>query len=212
MPRLTPSLKQSIGTLRGDGNVSLPAAPTAGNLMVLAIAGWGSNMGNAGAYTPSGGWSLVGIYLSDINNGVAVWQRRVQTGDTGVVALSAPDNHSAVLYEYENAATCYPLNGGAMTRYFSGNNFTMPVLRSPFGNNDQIICIFEHDTTPVFSITAETGVISDYNSPSSALNHPGGFARSMPNHSSRQISGSLSGTPVNPVFGQYVVVGEVQPV
>lgn len=214
MSRLTPALKQAVGTLRGDGSASLPAAPTVGNLMILAIAGWGSNMGAGatGVYIPSGGWHLCALYLNDINNGVAVWQRRVQTGDTGVVALSAPDNHAAVLYEYENAAACYPLTGGSMSRFFSGNNFTMPVVRSPFGLNDQILCVLEHDTTPTWIITAETGVVSDYTTPASALNHTGAFARSLPNHSSRQISGSLSGTPVSPVYGQFAVVGEIQTV
>lgn len=208
MPRLTPTLVQAPASLRNDGSVSLASPPTVGNLMVLAIAGWGSNMNIGQAYTPSGGWNLIGIYYADINNAVSLWQRRVRTGDAGSVSLSGQDNHAAVIYEYQNAVGCYPLSGGAMGQYFSSNNFSLPIVRSPFGINDQVICIFQHDTTPVWGITGETGVVVDYITPSSEFNHTSAFARSLPTHIDRGIEGSIIGTPVSPVFGQFVVVGD----
>lgn len=198
--------------MRGDGTIALGATPTVGNLMVLVIAGWGRNMERdsnhfGGQFRPTSGWSFVGNYRADENNAVACWLRRVRSGDAGSIALNGTDNHSSVLYEFEDALTVYPIGGGPIAIDFTGNNFAIEAPKSPFGVNDPVIGAFEHDTTPVWSFTAETGLVVDYVSPASADNHTGGIVRLLPTHD-RSLAGSLSGSPVNPVSGFFAVVGD----
>lgn len=212
MARLTPTLAQSPVAMRNDGTLSLGSAPTVGNLLVLCIAGWGTNMTQfsdhfAGQMRPTSGWDFVGYYQFDNNNAVSCWTRRVRTGDTGSIALSGQDNHSSILYEYEDAVAAFALGGGRMTADFSGSDFMTGVPRSPFGLNDPIICAFTSDDTPVWTIDTETGLVVDYEAPSSAFNHPGAFATSLPAHD-KIIEGSLSGTPVSPTCGFFAVVGD----
>lgn len=212
MARLTPTLAQSPVAMRNDGTLSLGSAPTVGNLMVLCLAGWATNMGQfsnhfAGQYRPTSGWDFVGYYEFDINNAVSCWTRRVRSGDTGSITLNAQDNHSAIIYEYEDAVGAYALGGGRMTSDFSGTSFTAGVPRSPFGQNDPVICAFTSDDVPVWTLDAETGLVVDYTSPASAFNHPGAFATSLPTHD-KIVTGSLSGTPLGPTSGFFAVVGD----
>lgn len=208
MPRLTPALAQAVGTLRNDGTLALPGAPTVGNLMLIAIAGFGGNMNNGQAMVPPNGWQLVGIYFAfpDLNNAVALWQRRARTGDTGAVALSASDNHASVIYEYTNALGAYSLTGGPMTPFFTGGNYTLPIARSPFGLNDEVLVITENASTTAFTNTPATGLVIDYQVPVTADTRTASFVRSLPAHS-RLLSGTLSGAPSTPSHGQFAVVG-----
>ena len=98
MPRLTPTLAQAPVAMRYDGTLSLGSSPTVGNLMVLCLAGWATNMTqfsshSAGQYRPTSGWDFVGYYEFDINNAVSCWTRRVRFyGDW--VALAAQQGTS----------------------------------------------------------------------------------------------------------------------
>lgn len=201
--RVQPTFVQK-GTLRLDGTISLPVAPTVGNLMVLVTAGFGTSLPS---YAPAG-FTQSGQFSSNASNSVMVWTRRVVSGDTGSYAISASDNQQAVLYEFENAGGAFGVTGGVMSSYFTGNNFSIGLPGSPFGTKDIMLAAFEHDTTPTWSITGETGWTTDFTPGADGQNHQGAFGRYDPTTFDGVIAGSLSSTPNNPVFGVFAVVGK----
>lgn len=201
--RITPVLVQKA-TLRGDGTIALPVAPTVGNLMVLVMAGYhASDLPTI--YKPGAFTSIV-TYSSDANNAVSLAVRRVQSGDTGSYAMSASDNQAAVLYEFANAVGAYGIGGGAMSGSFSGNNYTFSGQQSPYGVNDYILGGFTHDTVPTWSMTAETGLTVEYATPADGQNHTSIFFRYDKTFDG-VLAGSLTGSPVNPASGLFAVVG-----
>lgn len=202
--RLQPTFVQK-GTLRLDGTISLPVAPTVGNLMVLVTGGLGTSLFS---YAPAG-FAPGAKYDSNTNNSVMAWSRRVQSGDTGSYAISATDNQQAVLYEFANAGGAFGVIGGAMSSFFTGNNFTIGLPGSPYGTQDIMLAAFEHDTTPTWSITGETGWTTDFAPGADGQNHQGAFGRYDPATFDGVLAGSLSSTPNNPVFGVFAVVGAI---
>lgn len=201
--RLAPLLVQKA-TLRGDGTIALPAPPTIGNLMILVMAGY-SPTSLPGTYKPRAFTSLA-TYQSDTNNAVSFANRRVVSGDTGSYNMSTTDNQAAVLYEFANAAGVYPIVGGAMSGQFSGTSFALTAPISPYGADDINLIAFTHDTTPVWSLTAETGLSIDFLTPADGQNHTSAFA-SYGKSFDQTIAGGLTGSPVNPAFGMAAVVG-----
>ena len=201
--RVAPTFVQK-GPLRGDGTISLPAAPTPGNLMVLVMAGFNATSLTSG-YMPAG-FTPVVTYSSNANNAVAAAVRRVQSGDTGSYAMSTSDNQAAVIYEFEDAVGVYGTGGGVMSGAFSGNNFTFIGQQSPYGVSDILLGAFTHDTTPTWSITAEPGLTVDYATPADGQNHTSIFFR-YDEAFDGTLAGSLSGSPVQPASGVFAVVG-----
>lgn len=141
-------------TLRNDGTLTLPAAPTVGNLMVHVQGGFSTYP----AYTPAG-FVNVAIYQSNANNFAVASIRRVQSGDTGSYAVSATDNQFSALYEYSNANTVLGIVGGAMP---TGAPINLGVPLSPFGPTDEVIIVLENDLSVVPVITPKTGLTKDY--------------------------------------------------
>lgn len=201
MARNTPSLAQSVATLRNDGTIALGSSPTVGNLMVLVTSGFN---GSLTSYAPSNFYQST-KYNSDSNNGVMAWMRRVQSGDTGSYSLSASDNQGAVLYEFAAAVGIVPLGGGAMAHAFSGANFSLYVPQSVFSANDIVVGAFGSDTTATWSVTGETGITVDYQT-TGATNHTGAFIRALSTHDGI-LAGSTSSSPTAPVCGFWAVVG-----
>lgn len=199
--RLAPSIVQKA-TLRLDGTIALGVAPTVGNLLVLSTSGFG---GSLAAYVGTG-FQLIGSYSSNANNTVMIWAKRVRAGETGSYAITASDNQQAVLYEVADCVGVVGLGGGAMSGFFTGTNFTMPVLDSPFGPSDLRLISMTHDTTPVWTITAETGLTVDFAPAADGNNHTGAFATLTSAHDD-VVAGSLSGTPVQPAFGVFALIG-----
>lgn len=189
------------GTLRNDGTLALPGAPTVGNLMVWIAGGFGTIQN----YMPAG-FTLCALYNSNSNNYVAAAVRRVQSGDTGSYAVSASDNQFSALYEYQDAQTVFGLVGGPMV--FSGSAYTLGVPRSPFGPLDDVIVCMEGDTTVVFTATAETGLTKDYEPAADGANHIGAIYRLNFNGGFDGVmAGSTSSAPTSPVYGAFAVVG-----
>lgn len=194
-----PSMIQK-GTLRKDGTIALPSAPTVGNLMVHVQGGSNSYA----FYTPAG-FVNVAIYQSNGSNCVVASIRRVQSGDTGSYAVSASDNQFSALYEYQDANTVLGLIGGPML--VSGSTINAGIPLSPFGPTDEVIVVIENDTTFVPTITPKTGLTKDYEVPADGSNHHGGIYR-VTSAFDQILAGSWSGTPVVPVYGAFAVVGK----
>lgn len=201
--RVTPTIVQSA-TLRGDGTIALATAPTVGNLLVLCMGG-NSAVTLPANYKPAS-FTATSQYQSDANNAVLFAFKRVVAGDTGSYAMSAPDNQAAVLYEFANAAGIFGLAGGPMSSNFSGANFTLGGPQSPYGTNDIVLGILTHDTTPRYSITAETGLSVDFITPNDGQNHPAAFFRYDKTFDG-VLAGSTSSGPTAPAFGFATVVG-----
>jgi hypothetical protein len=80
------------GTSASTFNVTLPASPTAGNLLLLYV-GAGTEVGS-GTWTPPSGFTLIDYNVALLNNAVAydfigVAYRVVQAGDSATVAVTA---------------------------------------------------------------------------------------------------------------------------
>lgn len=194
-----PSMLQK-GTLRNDGTIALPGAPTVGNLMVHVQGGYKTYP----AYTPAG-FVNVAIYQSNANNFVVASIRRVQSGDTGSYAVSATDNQFCALYEYQDANTVLGLTGGPMP--VSGSTINLGVPLSPFGPTDEVIVVIENDLVVVPTITPKTGLTKDYEASADGSNHHGGIYR-VTSAFDQILAGSWSGTPAGPVYGAFAVVGK----
>lgn len=201
--RVTPGFIQKA-TLRGDGTIALPVAPTVGNLMVLVMAGY-SSTSLPGTYKPAG-FTVINTYFSDANNAVCLAVRRVKSGDTGSYAMSTTDNQSAVLYEFDNAVGAFGLAGGAMSGQFSGASYIIAGPQSPYGVNDIILGAFTQDTTATWTLTAETGLTLEYATPADGQNHTGLFFR-YDNTFDGEMAGTTSSNPTSPAFGMFAVVG-----
>lgn len=201
--RVTPTLVQKA-TLRGDGTIALGVAPTVGNLMVLCMGGNSATTLPAN-YKPAG-FTALNLYQSDANNAVLFAIRRVRSGDTGSYAMSASDNQAAVLYEFEDAVGVYGFAGGSMSGSFSGASFSMDAPGSPYGVGDLVLGILTHDTTPLYTITGETGLTVDYTTPNDGQNHPSAFFH-YDNTFDGIMAGSTSSSPTAPAFGLAAVVG-----
>lgn len=142
--RTSPTLVQKA-TLRGDGTITLPSAPTPGNIMVLLMAGFGAVVLPTN-YKPAG-FGIIGAFQSDANNVVTTALRVVQSGDTGSYAMSASDNQAAVLYEFADVGGVYPMSGGAMAGFFSSAVYNIFAQPSPYNVDDIVIGAFTQDTT-----------------------------------------------------------------
>lgn len=201
--RLTPTLIQKA-TLRGDGTIALGVAPTVGNLMVLCMGGNSATTIPAN-YKPAG-FIASALYQSDANNAVLFAVRRVRSGDTGSYAMSAADNQAAVLYEFADASGVYGFAGGAMAGSFSGSSFSLDAAGSPYGVSDLVLGILTHDTTPLFSITGETGLTVDFLTPNDGQNHSAAFFH-YDDTFDGTLAGSTSSAPTAPAFGLAAVVG-----
>ena len=205
-PGTPPTLVQKA-SLRGDGNMVLPAEPAAGNLLVLVMTGYRDTV-LFSAYAPVG-FTPVRLYSSDFNNCVAVATKWVESGDPASWAMAAADNQSAVMYEFSGASGVIGIAGGAMSRLFTGNNFEISVPSPMLGAASTMIASFTSDTVPNWAINEAAGLTVDYLPPASgSINHPGAYAHYSDSFDGI-ISGSLSGTPVNPAFGVFEVVGTI---
>ena len=188
------------GTLRNDGTIALPVAPTVGNLMVHVQGGFNSYQ----AYTPAG-FTNVAVFNSNANNFAVASIRRVQSGDTGSYSVTAGDNQFSVLYEYQDAGSVYGVVGGPAP--IRGSTINYPFPPSPFGPQDECIMVIEHDGTQVATITPETGLTVDYQPSADGANHIGAVYRRDPTHDGT-LNGSWSGTPTAPVYGVFAVSGD----
>lgn len=199
----TPTMVQ-FATLRNDGNITLAAAPTPGNLMVLVTGGFG---GSIDGYVPAG-FALVGGFASDNNNGVRCWGRVVQAGDTGNYPMSASDNQSAVLYEFSGALTAASMSGGRLGGP-GGAAWAINFLPSPFGKNNVVLGVVENDSTVQWTVDALTGVVADNIDGTGTGNHTCAFVRVDQSTAGPTISGTItSGGYNNPVYGLFAVIGD----
>lgn len=196
--RITPTLIQKV-TQRAGGTFSLPAAPTAGNLLVWLTAGFNS------------AWSLAGFYVvgyfTTTNQVVACYARKVVAGDANSFTVGASDDKAGVLYEFQDATGVFPLTGGAMSGFFSSANFTLPLPPSLFATSDTRLLALESDTAAVWSVTPETGYSQDYVVPSGAAGNHYSVIGRLSDMFDGTLAGSTSGSPINPVFGLFEVVG-----
>ena len=201
--RKAPSIVQKA-TLRGDGNVVLPSAPTVGNLLVHIAAGYSATTLPA-TYRPTG-FTPVQVYQSDVNNAVSLSIRRVQNGDGLNYAVTSQDNQACVLFEFADASGVYGIGGGAMGGFFSGSNFNAFAQLSPYSVDDIVIGAFTQDTTALWNLTAETGLTVDLVTPNDVNNHTGAFFHYDKTFDG-SVQGSTSANPTQPAFGMFAVVG-----
>ena len=202
--RQTPQMVQ-YGTLRGDGNITLPSPPTPGNLLVVVMAGHRDTT-LIPNYMPIG---FMGIqtFRSDINNAIAVGMKRVEQGEPTSWAMSASDNQSAVIYEFSNSSRVIALGGGTMAANFTSSTFSINLGLPLYGQGGIVLGAFTSDQTPHWSVNSAPGLSVDFLSPPSATdNHPAAFVRYSDDFSGI-VTGSVSANPVQPAFGLFEVVG-----
>lgn len=191
-----PTLIQSA-TLRNDGTIALPSAPTPGNLMVFVSGGFGNSLNN---YSPVG-FTRGPAYRSDANNGAQLALRTVQSGDTGSYAVTATDNQFCALYEFSNVTAVRGLYGGYLST--SGSNWFIEALK-PSGAVR--IVVGENDTSSAFTVDAATGLTVDITT-EAVNNHPGFIARLDDTFTTGRVSGTIANGFSAPVFGVFDVVG-----
>jgi hypothetical protein len=196
-PTAEPSIVQ-LATLRDDGTVTLPTAPTVGNMMIFVSGGWN---GSIYGYAPAGFTLIDAAEVS--SNAVLIWFRIVQTGDTGSYAVSGSDNQACVLYEFADAKTIARLQGGNMYPAFSGTNWALSVVDSLSPGIRLFAC--EQDTTLNWGIDPASGLTVDFYGDTSGGNHTSAFA-SLTGAFGGFMTGTLAGGPTNPVFGIWAVM------
>lgn len=189
-----------MATIRNDGTVTLPSAPTPGNLMVWMAGGWG---GSINGYIPAG-FTRVATYLSNGNNGVMGAMRVVQPGDTGSYSVSASDNQGGVLYEFSDAVFLVGSGGGYPD--YSGSNFNFSAAPSPYQANSISFLPFTHDDGSTLDFTPMTGLTQDYQTVGGG-NHASCFAR-LADTASRSVAGFSTGGGLNqPCYGVFWLLG-----
>jgi len=197
-----------IATNRGGGTLTLPAAPTVGNLMVIVVAG----SYNTPLFARPQGFSRVGEYVSydaSANTGVGVFFRTVQAGDSNTITLPT-SNIIATAYEFENAMAAYPIVGGSMRPFVAGNAFSLNTNKSPYGQYDAIVgAVADNQDHPLSVTNPEISV--DYSNTTPAGSFGGAIFR---------IQGSLplaltGTTPAaglgSPVYGLFAIVSSSTP-
>ncbi len=199
--RLQPTTRQRIA-LRGDGTLTLPSTPIPGNLLLFIYSGF---TGSESSYRPTG-FEKMSSYDSDGNNRVGAWRRICQSGDTGSYSITASDNQGCELYEITNADYAYPVAGGALSGMFSGSAFSLPMPGTPYEGPSIRIVAFEHDGSQAWTITAGTGLTTDYNPASDGNNHQGTVI-SLADTFIGNVTGSTSAAPSQPVYGIWAVIG-----
>lgn len=171
--RTTPTMVQ-MDTLRNDGTIALPVAPTDGNLMVFVAGGFGNSLPG---YVPPG-FSVFSIDGVPSANLVLIAFKRVESGDTGSYAISASDNQAAVLYEFSDAAGLAQIAGGALP-FVNSTDFEIGMLE-PFVDGVRLVAM-TNDNAANFAIDAATGLTVDfYGDNTGGANHTSAFARLNP--------------------------------
>lgn len=200
--KLQPRLVQKA-TIIGDGTVTLPAAPTVGNLLVFVASGGG---GSYTTYKPAG-FTFSNVYSFDTNNSVWAYCRRVQSGDAAAWAVSASDFQLGVLYEFENAIGVYGITGGSMMNSFNGNDFALPLAGSLFGAQDYIVGGVQNELYAFWEPDEQEGLSVDLNYTKNGDTHKGlifsGLERDLPD----SFTGRLTNTPSKAAYGLFAVSG-----
>lgn len=194
----TPPTLVQKASIRGDGTVTLPAAPTAGNLLVWVANGW---QGSLQGYRPSG-FTITANYQSNANNGVMMAMHWVQTGDPAAWAVSASDNQGGVLYEFSGASGPGISFGGSLA--VNGSGYIVDLLKSA---SVYTFVNIQNDNSSTLSYTAQTGTTLDYNANSDGDNHKGLVIAIPPTATAKQVSGAVTGSWDSPVYGVFTVAG-----
>jgi len=198
-----PSIVQKA-SLRNDGMLALPAAPKAGNTLLVVLSGYGGSIDD---YAPPGFLERSRAY-SNHDNIVSFRTRKVQAGDTGSYNLFAGDNQQATLYEIKNAGAFGEGRGG-------GNAFTYTNPRKfLFGVNkhetDRPMMTFvgatsDSDTTISFEPAA--GLTTDFYAVDGG-NHRGAHA-SIASGFEGMVQVNYSDSPVAACFDVFQVFGSI---
>jgi hypothetical protein len=148
----------------GSATIRLPQAPTVGNTLILMAAGY-----MVGVSSPSMTQDYGGGYDYQ---GVGVWRRTVQSGDTATVNVSAASNGagSFVLLEVQGvlASSAYSILGGGTT--FPANlAMTTPTI-TEFGQA-VVLVLFEWDGAEPFGTLGPAGYATFQSYSSAASNH-----------------------------------------
>jgi hypothetical protein len=192
---VSPSIKQKA-SLRNDGNLTLPAMATAGNMLVFVVGGFGG-----GLYVPPG-FGLVSSFQGDSNNIVRCYAKRA-VGDETTWALSATDNQFCVIYEAENCASVTSYKGGALEPG-NGNPYSIGLDQSPVPASSLTVFAAENDNDGVVTVQAAENQIIDL------ITNDGGNHRGAILHTTAEYQGNVVGSfPVyqGAVYGAWYING-----
>lgn len=197
----TPIIVQRA-SIRNDGNVTLPLAPTVGNTMVWVSAGFG---GSLFSYIPAG-FIPFSYYTPNVSNTSLIASRKVQAGDTGNYAITASDNQFGCLLEISGFKGIFPINGGSFDPFTSGGNFSVGIFPPP-GTVPIAVGAMETDTTGTWTLGAQTGLTLEINSGIVTGNHTGiVWSADYSTFAGHDISGTLNSVTTT-VFGMWAIYG-----
>lgn len=202
--RAVPTVVQ-MATLRNDGTLALPSAPTPGNLLVFVSGGyWGGYAGSLYNYQP-GTFSRVGWTTSDSNNGTMCSQHIYQEGEPYSWSLSASDNQFCAVYEFQDAASAI-MHMGTYAQTPSTAPIGMVDVGHPIFDNAVRLVVLENDNDSTFAVGSAAGLTVDF-LVNDGGNHRGAIVRLDPEEF---IDGRVTFTCSyqTAVFGVYYVVGK----
>lgn len=193
-----------IGTRSGSGTLSLPSAPTPGNLMVV-LATFNLTLSLNESLM---GFSRVGRYLGGGDGFVvAAFYKTVVSGDTGSVTL--PGVPLAVMYEFADAYAVAAIEGGPLQQYLTGLDYEIPRFDSPYGADDLVLAAVGHIRSGTVETDPVSGVTIDYES--IAIFMSSSFLR-LDATAPETITGTIDDTSTSaPAFGFFAVIANNTP-
>lgn len=207
-----------IASRRGPGTITLPAAPTPGNLIVILVCG----SQNTPAFPVVSGFLRCPLFVSQFNpfsgsvdaaenSAVGAFYRVAQTGDTGSFSLPT-GNLIATIYEFSDAHSVAPVVGGNLTPFMSGGSFSANVNASPYGEKDLLIGGVIQNENVALVLDTISGVTQDYSN-TSPLGSFGGCIFRVTGSLPPAISGTgiTSGVTSARAYGLFAILSSSTP-
>jgi len=188
-------------SVRNDGPIALPVAPTVGNNLLFVYSGQAQT---ESAYVPAG-FLNIKTYTSDAYNSVGLYKKTVKAGETGSYNVSADDNQGAALYEISGLGNIILLGGGVIPSNGVVNSF------NPRPTDAEYLAIFGMEVDSDFGVTIDSaaGLTVDYNAGPTGNgtgNHRGLVA------SGKNATGAITtnaGGKTGAVFGAFLCLGGI---
>lgn len=148
-----PTIVQTGVLIGNTGSITLGAAPTAGNLLIVLATRWSSNVG-----APSGAWATLIFDNGTTNDGTTILSRFVGSGESATQTILGGTVASGV------CATVYEIAGAApitnhLAVYYDETGGTTGTLSIPVPSDNALVVghvVGYGTTTPPTSITNVT--------------------------------------------------------
>lgn len=151
-----------VATRTGAGTLTLPAAPVAGNLLVVAAA-LNTTLGTTALGIPG---FVSGPIVFGGGDGLQIrlFWRIAQTGDSASATIGGSNPMVAAMYEFTDAVGVALVRGHALAspgQYISSGNYDLPAPASPYGEADLLIGVAGHLTATALVNASQPNLTTD---------------------------------------------------